>query len=155
MGFSSSANVIHSVPFPGKSAAPIWKGPTRRYQGSPRTEEKKKESLVLTYIEVLTGKNNLVLGQDKNWQIPVVVSLIWSLTRFLRFLPPSSTGPVKHVSCSSSILPQYIIKYVRISRPAKGTAPERARPLVSPDFGVLFILSAALVLFSSVWCSIK
>lgn len=56
-------------------------------------------------------------------------------------------GLIKHVS---SMLPQYIIKYVRVHRIAKQTAPEEVKPLVFPDFGVLFILSAALVLFSSV-----
>lgn len=55
-------------------------------------------------------------------------------------------GLIKRVS---SMLPQCIIKYVRVHRIAKQTDPE-VRPLVFPDFGVLFILSAALVLFSSV-----
>lgn len=42
------------------------KRPHTKIPGLPQDRRKIKESLVLTYIEVLTGKNNLVIGQDKN-----------------------------------------------------------------------------------------
>lgn len=66
------------------------------------------------------------------------------------FLYPSFL--IKYVS---SMLPQYIIKYVRAYGKAMQTSPEAARPLVFPDLRELFILSAALALFSYVWCSIN